>query len=627
MVVSTTLNSAWQMIQLELYFLPSWRSTPLHFLDRPLPAPKRIPPGKEARMRQRGLDYLLILAVGLTLFFPRLGSFALWEEDEAHNAGCAREMLEADTWVVPTFNHVLRTDKPPLQYWCILVSYKLFGISEWSARLPSALASMLTLVVVYELGRQCFNRRTGLLSSIVLGSSLYFSVVAHAVTPDAFLILTTLLTFTLFACQYESQGTSWLVLIGITTGLAVLAKGPVGLVLPVSIVGMFLIWERQWHRLQHRHVLFGCLLFAVVAAPWYIAVGIETRWAFWRGFFLRHNVDRFMSPMEGHRGGWWFHPLVLLAAMSPWTIFLGPVSWFAWKGEATKEAMDKSWWRRWLRPSVGSQWKYRFLFCWILVWMSVFSIAATKLPNYIVPLYPALAVLIARFLERCMAGEIHLPVWIWRTVLGLFGLVGIACSAGMLIASAELDLPFMRGRVIPSLSILACLGLIPILGALLGYRYWHAGRVDRMAWTLSLSSVLWLASMAAFGVGVVDQARAPRALALAINQVEETGDYLVGCHARYHPSLVFYTGRTLQRSLNDQEAIDLLHCPWPAFLVIGGKDWPRIEPRIQVPTNVLSRRFDFQSGQELLLIWNRSLPSSSGTNHMNEPFAACMMTP
>ncbi len=556
--------------------------------------------------RHKWFDYLVVMVVGVILFLPGLGQFALWEEDEAHNAECAREMLEADTWIVPTFNFALRTDKPPLQYWCIQVCYRLFGVSEWSARFPSACASLLTLITVYELGRAFFNRTTGLLASLILGSSIFFSVASHAVTPDAFLILTTLLTFAIFAGQYESKGQAWFILTGLTSGLAVLAKGPVGLVLPAAIILVFLFWERQWQRLLNRHLLFGSLLFLVIALPWYILVGMETRWAFWRGFFMRHNLDRFMNPMEGHRGGVWYHPTILLLAMIPWSTLIVPVLWNATKAAFPCKPDDNqnAWWKNAWKPTEGDAWKYRFLGCWITIWVTVFSLAATKLPNYILPVYPALAILTARLLDRWMSGSVLIAPWVWRTILLLFLMIGVGCGIGLILCSDEVNLTIMRGRVIPHLSPWAVLGLPLVIGAVTAWYCWRRQWRAQTIYCLMAGSISWIALLGALGTAVIDEARAPKALAHVMSTAMFRGDMLLGCHGRYHPSMVFYTRRLLQRSLNDQDAIDLLQCPWPAFLIVAEKDWVRLSRQLKIPTQILSSHYDFQAGQNLLLISN-----------------------
>src|SRR5262249_994402 len=160
-------------------------------------------------------------------------------------AEAAREMLEAENWIVPTFNFELRVDKPVLLYWLQLACYSLFGVCEFAARLPSAMAAMLTVLLTYELGRRLFDPSTGLLAGLVLASTAFFTGSAHFANPDALLNASTVLTFLLFWSGFIRGSSTWLLWIGLSTGLGFLAKGPVGTVLPAVVIGLFLLWSRQ----------------------------------------------------------------------------------------------------------------------------------------------------------------------------------------------------------------------------------------------------------------------------------------------------------------------------------------------------------------------------------------------
>src|SRR5260370_39451291 len=211
--------------------------------------------------------YLLLIAVSAVLFLPGLGAPSLWDIDEGNNAECAQEMLNADNCMVPTCNFQLRTDRPAMLYWLQMAAYRQFGINEFAARLPSALASILAVLITYELGRRLYGRCTGALAGMILASALAFCASAHFANPDALLNLFTLMTFVIFWRGYIREGGSWFALAGISTGLAMLTKGPVGLVLPASVIGLFLCWSGQLSRLCDRRLLWGLLTFLLVLGP------------------------------------------------------------------------------------------------------------------------------------------------------------------------------------------------------------------------------------------------------------------------------------------------------------------------------------------------------------------------
>lgn len=169
-----------------------------------------------------------------------------------------------------------------------------------------------------------------------------------------------------------------------------MAKGPIGLVLPGVIILLCLLWARRLRLLLDGRLLLGVLAFALVAAPWYIWVGVETKSDFLRGFFLKHNVDRFLSPMEKHNGPIYYYLLVLTAGYLPWSLFLSLTTWDTFRGLRTRdEKADAS-------SAPSPDMALRFLVCWLLAFVIFFSLARTKLPNYILPVSVPLAVLTAR---------------------------------------------------------------------------------------------------------------------------------------------------------------------------------------------------------------------------------------
>jgi 4-amino-4-deoxy-L-arabinose transferase-like glycosyltransferase len=546
----------------------------------------------------RLVHYLLLLGVGSLLFFPNLGAHTLWDIDESHNAECAREMLAVDDYVVPTFNGKLRTDKPILQYWFIIAAYKLFGVSEFAARFWSTVCGLSTMLLTYELGRRMFDAATGLLAGLVLASSLMFCVSSHAVTPDAFLILLVTASFLIFWRDYTNDSGNWLIFFGITTGLAVLAKGPVGLVLPAAVNTLFLFWERRWRILLSRRLLLGALVWGLVAGPWYGLVAGETKWEFWKGFFLKHNLERFNTPLEGHRGPFFYHPLVLLAAFAPWSCFLGLTAWLGTGRRARQDASGQS-------NALPSP--YRFLWCWIAVWMVVFSVASTKLPNYLLPCYPALALLTARALVRWRAGAVAVSPYLVGACVAGIAAVGLVVGLGALVGSGQVEFASLSGRVIPELAPFAALGLLPLVVCGWVFYSWKRGARGRALSGLVCGMLVFVGLLAAFGPVVVDRHKVTRAFAeqIAANQSER--EVRIACYKFYQPGLVFYADNTVSVLRTPQAAIDHLHIPLQAFLVVPVGEWESLAAGIEGPVQVIARKRDFVSGKEIVLVMNRPL--------------------
>src|SRR5262249_35672002 len=158
---------------------------------------------------------LLLTIAWAALCLVNLGKPSLWDIDEGNNAQCAREMYEANDWIVPTFNYAYRIDKPALLYWLQMSGYHLFGVNEFAARLPSALAALGTILLLYELGRRMFGAGAGLLAGLILASTTLFCGAAHFANPDALLCFCTLLCLYFFWWCYESGSDHWLALCGI----------------------------------------------------------------------------------------------------------------------------------------------------------------------------------------------------------------------------------------------------------------------------------------------------------------------------------------------------------------------------------------------------------------------------
>jgi 4-amino-4-deoxy-L-arabinose transferase-like glycosyltransferase len=571
-------------------------------------------------LSSRPVHILLLLGIGGILFFPNLGSHSLWDVDEAHNAECAREMLDAENWVVPTFNFVLRTDKPALLYWLIMLAYEAFGVSEFAARFWSAVCGLGSVILTYELGRRMFCQLTGLLAGVILASSFMFCVSSHAATPDALLIFTALATFFVFWRSYERGGQGWLLGVGGTMALAVLAKGAVGLVLPFTILGLFLLWERRLGALLNWRLFGGVVVFALIAVPWYALVAHDTKWEFLRGFFLKHHVERFQAPMEGHGGWFFYHPLVFLASFAPWSAFLVLTAWFGLgrraRGDLHREdARDNGGTATFL--STASP--YRFLWCWFGVWMLFFSVAGTKLPNYLLPAFPAFAVLTGRFLARWLTGGIQLRAAWMLIAFCCVGLVGLCISSGLLAAAGWLPWFPLHGREMPELAFLVPVGLILVLSAAAAICLALRNHRGAAIGALAAGSVGCVALLAAWGPLVVDHRKAPRPLAEQMAHRQLDREVQIGCYEFYQPSLVWYTQRKVERFAHPTDAVDLLHSPTQSFLVLPTDRWEQLRSKLVKPTAIITRRWDFMVGKEIVVVTNRvpdgtmSQPTGSAT--------------
>jgi 4-amino-4-deoxy-L-arabinose transferase-like glycosyltransferase len=534
--------------------------------------------------------YVLLLALTAGLTFPNLGGPSLWDIDEGNNAEAAREMLESDNWVVPTFNYALRVDKPALLYWLEIGAYHGFGINEFAARFPSAMAALAAVLLTYELARRLFSAATGLLAGVMLASSGAFCASAHFANPDALLNAFTLLTLLIFWSSFARGGRGWFVPAGISTGLAVLAKGPVGLMLPAAVVVLFLLWSRKLSLLWDRRLALGALAFALVALPWYAWVAADTKGAFLRGFIEKHNVDRFLNPMENHRGPIYYYLGVLALGFAPWSAFLGLAAWYSSGKQARTDAVPPA--------------TYRFLWCWIAVYLIFFSLAATKLPNYILPIYAPLAILTARFLERWCGRLIQPPGWAMNLSIACLGLMGLGVTIALLVVGGSIEIPKLQGRQLPGMEAWAILGPLIVLGAVAAWwcvrRQWRPGLVASVATV----AVLFIGTLAGYGSLALDVHKAPRLLVQMSDAQQTEREVRVACYQYFQPSLVFYCRREVHTLFSEQKALEFLRCPLPVYLFLPAGVWEKLEKQVPGPHRLLARHYDIYRHCEVVVVSN-----------------------
>jgi 4-amino-4-deoxy-L-arabinose transferase-like glycosyltransferase len=321
-----------------------------------------------------------VLSFGwLALWFAGLNLRPLGEPDEARYAEVAREMFASGAWLTPKLDGFNFFDKPALQYWASALFYELFGVHEWAARLWVALTGLLAIVAAGWASKRLYGARTGWIAALVLGSTLLFVAGAHINTMDmgvaAFLtVAICLFLVAQFDLSAERQRVRLNLVGWASLALAVLSKGLIGLVLPAITLTIFMLWESDWTILRRLTMGWGLCVVLLIAAPWFIAISIKHS-DFFDYFFIKEHFSRFLTNVYDRDRPWWFFIPVVLLGLFPWMAFL---------------PFSRSGWR-----SVSERRSGRFLLCWIAVVFAFFSASHSKLPFYILPIFPALAMLIA----------------------------------------------------------------------------------------------------------------------------------------------------------------------------------------------------------------------------------------
>ncbi|MGD9928533.1 MAG: ArnT family glycosyltransferase [Mangrovibacterium sp.] len=324
---------------------------------------------------------LLLFITAVLLYSSNISGVSIYILDEAKNAGCAREMFERGDLIVPTFNQELRTDKPPLHYFFMMLSYSLFGENAFAARFFSALFGALTTLITYRFARKYAGVETAFWTAAVLLASVHLSIQFHLAVPDPYLIFFFTTGVMSFYAAVKERKPLYLLLMYIAIGFGTLAKGPVAIGLPGLIFLLFLIFSKRfsWKEIRALKPLWGAALVLVIALPWYILVHLKTNGAWTDGFFLKHNLGRFTDEMEGHGGIFLLTIVFVLIGLFPFSAFVVQAAKQAWKNR--KDDFT------------------RFNLVAGVTIVAFFSVSRTKLPNYTVPAYPFLAMMLAQYLS------------------------------------------------------------------------------------------------------------------------------------------------------------------------------------------------------------------------------------
>ena len=574
-------------------------------------------------MRTTTRHQLGLAAVAAVMFFTNLGGPRLWDEDEPKNAECAREMLVNGDYILPRYNELPRFDKPVLLYWLLVGAYRVFGVTEFAARFWSATFGVGTVLCTYHLGRIMFRPETGWWAGLVLTASLLFGVAARGATPDSTLIFFSTLGLLCYvaACVRNENMTASTrpglpssVAMYAALSLAVLAKGPVGVVLPGLVIALFVwchaptsaisvdgtarwwlrigVWARcrlhpvhVWQSIHSLRPLVALVMLSAIALPWYVAVGIQTRGEWLEMFLGRHNLERFTSTLDGHRGPIVFHLLAVFGGFFPWSILLP---------QAVRETVRR------LRDGNSFSRGDLFLACWVIAYVGFFSLAGTKLPNYITPCYPALALLTARMIEGYLAQPGLLGRLSWRVALGSLAVVGVSLIIGLPIAALT---------ILPGEAWLGVVGCVPIAGAWLAWTFSQQGNLHRALQSLAATALA--ISLALFGwvLPRVDRHQTSENIVAAIRDRDQSPEtpFQLMTYRFSQPSLIFYAQRRIH-NWGEATKVEEFFRQFPndAYVITRSENLPELQPILPADVVVLERRPQFlRRNREVVLLGRR----------------------
>ena len=416
-------------------------------------------------MRERGTRILLwLVAAAAIAVFADNADRPLANPDEGRYSEISREMAASGDWITPRLNGIKYFEKPPLQYWATALVFRGFGESEITARIYVGLCGLATLLLVGYTALRLWSTDHALAAMMTLAASPYFMALGGIVTLDMGLTLWATLTLCAFLIA-ESPGIDprgrrrWLWIAWAATALAVLSKGLVGIVFPAAAMFLYVVIRRDFQALRRLEWLPGIAIFLAIAAPWFVAVSLANA-EFAQFFFVHEHFQRFLTTVHRRTEPWWYFLPILAAGFLPWMLALP---------SALAHSLEREAGTRPFRPAL-------FAMLWSAFILVFFSASGSKLPAYILPAFPALALVLGRYLVEAPTRRLGLmlapmaPVAIalawaawraplrareeWTRVLYQEAMpYGLAGAAILFVTAVACMLLMLRGRRMLAISV------------------------------------------------------------------------------------------------------------------------------------------------------------------------------
>lgn len=472
--------------------------------------------------------YLLPVVAALGTIFFRIGALPFVGADECRYARIAEEMNGAGRWVTPLLQGLPWLEKPPLYYWLTIPMIRAFGMSETAARLAPALCALLAAVAVIWLGTRLWTRQAGLWSGLILLTGIGYCAFGRSASMDMPFTACLTSAFAVLALAVINGRPVWWQTGGayVLLGLAVLAKGPAALVLGAGILVLFWVFDEQGGSLDSSRVIWGGLIAFAVAFPWFWLAFRENGFSFVSIFFINHNIARYVTDVHHHEQPFYYFVPVLLGLLFPWSGWLPALI----PGSLRARALN---WRAWDRATL-------FLACWALFPLLFFSFSTSKLPGYVLPCLPPIALLLGRRLAGLSeAGEagnsLRFSRWFY-----------LVLSAGLAVA---LPIVFQidYGGAWKAGLLLAITVAVP---ALLAFSFAGRGRYRAAVLATAAQGVVFVMAAVQFGSAPVAEYHSTRAIAGQVLEADAGGEPIV-TYCYFHHTLHYYTGYRVGDNITD----------------------------------------------------------------------------
>jgi len=538
----------------------------------------------------RSSRYTLLAALLLAAtvpYFLNLGVSSIWDANEAFYAQTPREMMEADDYVTPSFNFQLRMNKPVLSYWNVAASYRLFGISEWSERLPIAFGAVAIIGTAFGLGRLLGGPLAGLIAALVLATSPRLVLLARRIIIDIHITMWTGLVLLCFALaeMRPQRRRLYLCLMYVAAGFGVLTKGPVAVFLPAVVFFIYLASQKRLGDLRHMMLPTGALISLAIVVPWYYLLYLEHGWEYIGSFIFGENLGRYADAIGEQSRGMLFYIPVMLADLFPWS-FMIPLA-LVWAIRSERENRVA-----------------RLLVAWIVFIVVFFSLSGTKEDLYIFPIVTAEAALIGAMLAKAIEGGV-----VWRPAAWSTGATAVLL---LLTGSVALWVFALTDRY--SLDGGVFVGAVALAGGLASLVWSFRRNVFASVVTQSAALVLIVWCIVLCTLPDFERYKPVRPFSAIIQSRASIGA-IVGSYKFSLPSMVFYLHRPIMEVVLPDHLRAVFSSSSDVYFIMAENEYNSVKDRLPVETYVLARQpmFDlrpknFLEGSELpqfVLVSNR----------------------
>jgi 4-amino-4-deoxy-L-arabinose transferase-like glycosyltransferase len=525
------------------------------------------------------LHLVCLITLCAVLYLPYLGATPFFDKGEPREALAVQDIIQRGEWLVPLKRATDIPSKPPLFHWSAALVTKLTGsLNETTIRFPSALYATLGVLLMYWLGRKIYDAKTALLGAAILATMMVYQDQALSARVDMTLCFFVTLSLALFYALYRGYLTHplWFYLFFFVIGIGTLAKGPLGLLLPGLVAGVFALFERRWDMIKKFTCHPGVILTLVLATGWYAVAVARGGEGFFDRQILQENLSRFVGG-SGHSHPFYFYIPYLFSQALPWGIFLPLMFWDVFKTGIRTD--DDRW----------------FLKLWFVVMFAFFSIAAGKRAVYLLPLYPALSLLLAGWFRDSVAcGKGRLLIYravatyaaftgallviitlgaIWSQDQGWF----FAPIEALLKAKDRANLAAVRAQLDNfgwSFTLTAM--LTALLWLSLARSLW-SGRLHSVAYQLVAVAVLHGMISWSVVMPVIAAQKSYRNFMSEVKQLVKPNDKISIYGDFNSDPVIFYGGRVIEKLEIAPEAIAVRVGKGESYLILPEREWKRIE--------------------------------------------------